>query len=1000
MDFAFPNVGAAQASPVGIIPGAAPGFVRLSESTICRLGLGHIPDTYTLIARQAIPAKWRAGSVPTFSISIEQHEQLAGYSAQLAALLATLHHSPPVPFAPAGLNMSETIWATGELRIHNGNEVLLDAVEGFDKKLQAFQRTRDARYFLAPRENVDRVHPAVYSKAGLTVERLSIFASRVASPANGRDRRRVVVQLDGDDIEQLAYLFLSTPAQSRAAKRAPRLARGLLRRRSKQSSRTMSDAPESGTTPPVVEPLPVESLSGCSAAVQGGADRASTIAQPPTMVGTNGSAHTPASQQRQAKGVSALSPNTDPASQISNDGAANRVRPGERSPIAPAGPKTGESADRSPALGQSLPADSALSRQARNAELATRSAPAPAANEGRRTEVSAAPIPKKPLLPQRTNSVANAVPWRTPLKSSSKECIQTNATPQRSEKVSDAASEALNRAQKASGTTGHGTGFQRTLASDQARPSPKNVEAKPYGDAEEQIRDLFKQVARSSNVTQKKQMLLTIAEHFESDLGDQVRALDAALAAFELDFSDSQVANLVERRATSASRWKETMSRLEHLIHGSESRDAALCVRAGLWYEEHLKRPDLALASYRLVAEPEEQYPTAQLLIAHLLEEQREWKSAGIALAKALKHAKTRVVRQDVLMRLGKNFERRALVSEARRFYERAVQADPADLAARAALAQLAVSAKHAGTDARTKDQTAASDDTVNSQQLDSGVVEKVFGGNAHIAATLLNEARKKISPTEGRTGGTGSFPSISTRAADIGRNVAGAHHFAGAANPFSPPFTRPAQNPFADANPFAAPLGDSRYESTATSSTGSVRGQQNAALLELHRCTERAANAYQRACTRNPFVKSTKRIAALKEAWSLIGAWVRETLLSKIVDTRFARLATLCERWRAADGPHGTDYRWDWNRAVEIGELQKSESLTWFANIVVEAMSLVLSLRSEETSLGSQEEPSAHAPSNYYAPIGSSFEQFRIFGESVDLLIRHSVSDAEQARK
>jgi golgin subfamily B member 1 len=117
---------------------------------------------------------------------------------------------------------------------------------------------------------------------------------------------------------------------------------------------------------------------------------------------------------------------------------------------------------------------------------------------------------------------------------------------------------------------------------------------------------------------EKTVLLRKIARVFDEELADQSQAFDALIVSFEIDCTNSDTVQHLERMATAANRWAELMYTVNGWLNTetNSQRTIALCLHMAKWYGEDLGHPEHAQPYYQRVIAIDPQNATVLRLMA------------------------------------------------------------------------------------------------------------------------------------------------------------------------------------------------------------------------------------------------------------------------------------------------------------------------------------------------------------------------------------------------
>src|SRR5262249_17747593 len=128
---------------------------------------------------------------------------------------------------------------------------------------------------------------------------------------------------------------------------------------------------------------------------------------------------------------------------------------------------------------------------------------------------------------------------------------------------------------------------------------------------------------------QQISLLNQVAKIYESEIGDQESAFVVLQAAFKRDYSHDETALELERLATATNRWQELLDEYTNRVNELEREDrnaaAALWVKLGRWYSEHLSPLEYAIHSVQQALRIDPAHTGALAGIADLQRKRGSW---------------------------------------------------------------------------------------------------------------------------------------------------------------------------------------------------------------------------------------------------------------------------------------------------------------------------------------------------------------------------------------
>ncbi|MCS6914793.1 MAG: tetratricopeptide repeat protein [Myxococcales bacterium] len=138
---------------------------------------------------------------------------------------------------------------------------------------------------------------------------------------------------------------------------------------------------------------------------------------------------------------------------------------------------------------------------------------------------------------------------------------------------------------------------------------------------------LLARVEFTTNPQQRIEILQSVAEIFEQNIGDREGAFVVLQAAFKEDYSNDQVCRELERLASITGKWGDLLTDYTTIVREIPDKKAAadLWVKIGRWYAEHLGRIDYAIASEQQALQIDPNHKEALSQLADCYRKTQQW---------------------------------------------------------------------------------------------------------------------------------------------------------------------------------------------------------------------------------------------------------------------------------------------------------------------------------------------------------------------------------------
>jgi tetratricopeptide (TPR) repeat protein len=218
---------------------------------------------------------------------------------------------------------------------------------------------------------------------------------------------------------------------------------------------------------------------------------------------------------------------------------------------------------------------------------------------------------------------------------------------------------------------------------------------KALGKFEEIVEMLLARSETASAGEERARVMAEIGRLYTHELDDAEQALVAYTQAFcEDPVNDEYVASIERIAGQNAARWAEVLGTVTEGVKNdalSASDRSALLARAGKWYDEKAKRPDMALMAYQQILVSEPSSEAAQEGLTVIYRRAQQWPElAQVLLARADAAATTPRAR-DLRSEAAELFEMRLNdLARAKEIYREVALEDPGHTKASDALARIA----------------------------------------------------------------------------------------------------------------------------------------------------------------------------------------------------------------------------------------------------------------------------------------------------------------------
>lgn len=199
-------------------------------------------------------------------------------------------------------------------------------------------------------------------------------------------------------------------------------------------------------------------------------------------------------------------------------------------------------------------------------------------------------------------------------------------------------------------------------------------------------------VETTEELDESVRLLGKVAKVYEEHLDDKEQAFEALQVAWSIDYSDKQTFEELTRVTRLTSKWNELLTAANEALGEAEDQDTkvTLCLQCAKWYGQELDRPDYALPYYQQVQAVDPANVHLMISMAELYEKTQQWDALAQTYGQIVTSTDDGEIQADTYVKMGElSASHLGMPDQSVGYYEKAIDASPAHMAAIAALEQI-----------------------------------------------------------------------------------------------------------------------------------------------------------------------------------------------------------------------------------------------------------------------------------------------------------------------